>query len=224
MLDQDRRDRHGKILDIGCGPGIYAKDLLTRGWDIWGIDLSPKMIEAAAESIAELSESERDRAHFAVGQVGALPFDPAFFDAVICIGVISYLEDLEHSLSDISRVLKPGGIAILQLSNKISPFEVEISMRRGLKSLVKTWRSSDTNQGEVDRFRCRPYVPRQFDQICGKLGFIVRDRRYYDFRLPLLSQLAPETALTVGRKMEVLNRSHLVGWLGACYLLKLEKA
>jgi SAM-dependent methyltransferase len=223
MLDQDRRDRRGKILDIGCGPGIYATDLLTRGWDVWGIDLSPKMIEAAEESIADLSASDRDRAHFSVGQVGALPFDPIFFDAVICIGVISYLEKLEHSLSDILRVLKPGGTAILQLSNKLSPFEAEVGIRRGLKSLVKMWRNSDPDEKLVERFRCTPYIPRQFDQTCVKLGFTVRDFRYYDFRLPLLTRLMPETALSVGKKMESLSRSLSLGWLGACYLVKLAK-
>lgn len=223
MLEHDRRNRNGRILDIGCGPGIYAKDLLTLGWEIWGIDLSPKMIEAAAESIAGLSEAHRGRAHFSVGQVGALPFDPSFFDAVLCIGVISYLEKLEQSLSDISRVLKPGGSAILQLSNKLSPFEFEVAFKKRIKYLLRHNWNRTAEDRLVEMVRCTPYIPFRFNRICQKLGFTIRDYRYYDFRLPVLTRLSPEVALRVGRKMESFSRSRLLGWLGACYLVKLEK-
>jgi ubiquinone/menaquinone biosynthesis C-methylase UbiE len=223
MLDQDGPKEKGKILDIGCGPGIYAKDLLERGWEVWGIDLSPKMIEVAAQSISDVPEPDRQRAHFSVGQVDALTFDAEFFDAVICIGVLSYVESLENSLSEISRVLKPGGRAVLQLSNKISPFEFEVSLKRWIKNIL----GIDRNLGEEDRLeervRCTPYIPARFRQVCRQMGFILRDHRYYDFRLPVLNRFSPGTALAVGKRMESFGRSSSIGWLGACYIVKLEK-
>jgi len=84
----------GRILDLGCGPGVYTKDLLDRGWQLWGVDIAPKMLK-----VAQGRTEGRPGAGFAVGQTTKLPFASGAFDAVVCIGVLAYVES-EESLFD----------------------------------------------------------------------------------------------------------------------------
>jgi SAM-dependent methyltransferase len=137
--------------------------------------------------------------------------------------VISYVEDVSAALSEIARVLRPGGRAVLQISNKLSPFEYEIRLRRFLASYA----SAGTRDGAEDRLRSsismHAYRPSSFEAHCREFGFQKRDFRYYDFRLPVLGRLLPRVGLTIGKKLDRLSRSTLMGWIGAGYLVSLDK-
>jgi magnesium-protoporphyrin O-methyltransferase len=83
----DLRDR--RILEIGCGSGIYSIEVARRGGYATGIDVSPKMIALAGENAAAAGCAER--CSFLVKDLGAL--DPAeeMYDAVIAIGLFDYI-------------------------------------------------------------------------------------------------------------------------------------
>jgi ubiquinone/menaquinone biosynthesis C-methylase UbiE len=107
MFDKDG----GKVLDIGCGPAVMTDDLLRRGCTVCGIDVSEKMIDLA---LAKMENHDlRQNACFSVGDIENLEFPDGHFDAVICMGVLEYLLDDRPAISEMSRVLKPGGIAII---------------------------------------------------------------------------------------------------------------
>ncbi len=63
-----------KILDVGCGAGVFAGELIRHGYDVWGIDLSEAMIKYARET----SGIQR----FRVGDIESLEFADNTFDAV----------------------------------------------------------------------------------------------------------------------------------------------
>src|SRR5437867_13375097 len=68
MLD----GRVGRVLDIGCGPGLMTETLFERGWEVWGVDfLEPAVAWARAEA---RKASWGDRAHYVVGDAQGLPF------------------------------------------------------------------------------------------------------------------------------------------------------
>src|SRR5438094_6069951 len=98
-----------KILDAGCGPGVMAGKLMERGYAVWGIDFAEPMIRKARE----LCGSDQ----FGVGDVEHIPFPDNTFDVVVSLGVIEYLESDEQALREIRRVLKPGGRAVIAISN-----------------------------------------------------------------------------------------------------------
>lgn len=218
MLDRIPNAK-GKILDIGCGPGIYTRDLLLRGWEVWGMDLSPKMLERAKESISDLPEASR--AHFSTGQMEKLSFEPSFFDAVICIGVLPYVESLSKAVLEVSRVLKPGGHVLFQLSNKLAPIRLESALKKAVKAVLK--RKGDEEDQLRDQFRITHHNPFHFDRLCRESGFDLLDFRFYDYRVPVVATLSPGLALAFGKRLESIGGSKYFGSFGSGYLAMLKK-
>jgi len=107
----------GKVLDVGCGPGVMAPAMIGRGCDFWGVDPSPKMIEICRSRFAE-----NDRIHFLSGDAMGLGLPDDFFDAVLCMGVIDALRDRHRAVREMLRVLKPGGTLIVTFTNFRSPY------------------------------------------------------------------------------------------------------
>lgn len=88
------------VLDVGCGDGRFALWNRARGARIVGIDAAPFFAEAALVSIDLVR-----------GDVRALPFPPATFDAIYSVDVMEHLDGpgLHHYFGEIARVLKPTG-------------------------------------------------------------------------------------------------------------------
>jgi SAM-dependent methyltransferase len=90
------------VIDFGCGTGILIRELLERGYQVVGLDLSLEMLKAHKEVIAFL----------VCGDGCCLPLADAKFDAVFCRGSIHHVPDLKRAFEEIVRVLKPGGYLI----------------------------------------------------------------------------------------------------------------
>jgi ubiquinone/menaquinone biosynthesis C-methylase UbiE/catechol 2,3-dioxygenase-like lactoylglutathione lyase family enzyme len=105
-------DGPGSLLEVGVGSGRLLSALAGRGWDVTGIDAAPRMVELARGRLPD--------AKLEVARAEELPFADASFDAVVAIGVLEYV-DLEESLRQLARVLRPGGRAVLGLLNSSAP-------------------------------------------------------------------------------------------------------
>lgn len=101
---------HGdvRVLNIGIGNGYLEAVLLENGFDTYSLDPSENAVEAMREKLGGPD------GHFRVGSASAMPFDTAFFDFVVMSEVIEHLDDetLGACLSELRRVLKPGGVFI----------------------------------------------------------------------------------------------------------------
>ncbi len=104
----------GKILDIGCGNARNLKPFLEKGFECTGIDSSKELIKLAKNT---------KKAKFLYANAVKLPFPDASFDYVICLAVLHHLKPKNHekALSEIKRVLKPGGKAAIAVWNKLQP-------------------------------------------------------------------------------------------------------
>lgn len=110
--------RGGCLLDVGCGPAVYAPDLTSRGCKVWGVDMAPDVVRRANEIMSHSPYA--DRAHFLIGDIEHLEFPDETFDVVLVMGLFDYLPSDEVALAEIRRVLKPGGVALVSLQNRYS--------------------------------------------------------------------------------------------------------
>lgn len=100
------------ILDAGCGTGHYVARLREQGFDARGMEPAPAMREIATSLNGPEIISD--------GVITALPYEDASFDLVLSIEVFRYLarEDNLQGLSEVMRVLKPGGVAFITFVNR----------------------------------------------------------------------------------------------------------
>ena len=100
-----------RILDAGCGPGFYVAEILEQvGTDgfVVGVDLSEPMLELAKHRVGDAPN-----ARFEQASAAKLPFDDGGFDAVVSVQVLEYVEDVPAALSELRRVLRPGGRLVI---------------------------------------------------------------------------------------------------------------
>jgi ubiquinone/menaquinone biosynthesis C-methylase UbiE len=96
-------------LDVGCGHGRSLLELADRALPgkVVGVDSSELMIEIAARRNRPLIDT--GCAELVHAAVEALPFPDNFFDKGLCVHVVYFWRDVDASLREIARVLKPGG-------------------------------------------------------------------------------------------------------------------
>jgi ubiquinone/menaquinone biosynthesis C-methylase UbiE len=106
----------GDVLDAGMGSGWLCADLDRRGWTVSGIDVSGAMVAGAVSRLPHLEDRLRR------GEITALPYGDASFDAVVATGVLEYVvPELPRALGELMRVLRPGGAAVLSFPNYGAP-------------------------------------------------------------------------------------------------------
>ena len=91
-----------KVLDLCCGQGTLTSALVDQGHNVTGLDFSSEMLDRA--------KSKVPGAILVLGDAQDLPFEDDSFDAVICNFGMMHIPDQPKALSEVARVLKPGGI------------------------------------------------------------------------------------------------------------------
>jgi ubiquinone/menaquinone biosynthesis C-methylase UbiE len=105
------------VLELGCGPGaaIQAMSRLAQGVRVHGVDQSQVMIHQAARRNRGALKSGRVALHH--GLFDNLPFDNASVDKVLAVNVAYFWQDMSQVLAEIARVLRPGGILAIYVTD-----------------------------------------------------------------------------------------------------------
>ena len=93
----------GRLLDLGCGRGEHLAVFAQLGFDVAGVDISPRAPELAEDYHVEVADLERD----------PLPFPPNSFDFVFSKSVIEHMRHPTCLLSSALEALHPGGLAVI---------------------------------------------------------------------------------------------------------------
>ncbi|MHB8893958.1 MAG: class I SAM-dependent methyltransferase [Candidatus Geothermincolia bacterium] len=224
-------DQYGKaVLDVGCGPGEMVIDLLSRGCDVTGVDLSPEMIELAKKNVRDrLPEKNPD---LQVGNIERLPFTAEKFDGIVCAGVIEYLDRDDRALGELNRVLKKDGTLIISVRNRLCPARVfdlifdplkKWSWSRAILNAAKRMAQGKAAQ-PILYFPYRKHSAGQIHSSLRKSGFEIVDHRYFHFYpfFAVFEKIFLAAYVRTGLKMEKLTSSR-IGWLGSGYIVKARK-
>ena len=113
-----------RILDVGGGPGAYLEPLARRGFDPWLCDLSSANVAQAKACATALGLSDVARRVRQSDATNLSPYARASFDAALALGPFYHLLDntaRRRALSEIVRVVKPGGTIVLAVLPRLHP-------------------------------------------------------------------------------------------------------
>jgi ubiquinone/menaquinone biosynthesis C-methylase UbiE len=216
---------HGKVVDVGCGPGAMAQEILQRGCSFWGVDPSQKMIDICR---SRFPASQQIR--FLPGDALELPLPDGFFDAALCMGVLDALRDRRQAVREMLRVLKPGGTLIVTFTNIRSPYAWWKNF--AFYPAVTAWhqfRASLPGSGAKARGMKAPmpralYSARAAHDLLRSEGAEVIQTAgyYYNLFISPLDEILPGTALAMTEKLE---RSAMAkpNWMAAGLIVKARK-
>ena len=145
------------VLDVGCGAGYLCRamaEIVGAAGQVRGIDIAADVI-----TLANIKK-ERDWLSFEVGDAKRMPFPGATFDVVTCIQLLEYLPRFDVALSEIFRVLRPKGRALLVSTDWDSVVWNSDDDSR-MESMMQTWRKHCFD----------PRMPRRMRQYLNTAGF-----------------------------------------------------
>lgn len=149
-----------RALELGCGPGNLWLENIHRigaGWDITLSDLSAGMLDKARATLASV-EAKFD---FKMFGAESIPFDSDRFDAVIANHMLYYVADLDQTLSEIRRVLKPGGRLYASTNGMSHLKEIDdliVGFRAGPQPIASVIQAFSLDNG-------RNYLERHFEAV-----------------------------------------------------------
>jgi len=111
-----------KILDAGCGTGVFTMDYLAAGAEVVGLDISAPMLDVA------IKKASRYPFRVVQGDMLALPFEDESFDKAVSVTALEFIEDARKAVDELFRVTKPGGLVVVATLNSLSPWATR---RRG---------------------------------------------------------------------------------------------
>ncbi|MBN2183808.1 MAG: class I SAM-dependent methyltransferase [Candidatus Krumholzibacteriota bacterium] len=196
------QEKGKKVLDIGCGPGIYTQELLDREDTITSIDIAPGMIKKAREKFTDAIDEKR--VSFTTGEIYDLEGMDGYFDIVMCIGVVSYILEIDKFLGKINSLIKPGGYAIIQISKKHSPKSFDEQFVYPSIQKIKRFVRPGSPSAETGVILTRYRTP-VFDRLCSDSGLTMEKDVHFDYSFPIINILAKRLSLSIARSLESKN-------------------
>jgi SAM-dependent methyltransferase len=173
-----------QALELGCGTGVFLEKVARSGARICGIDLSMDLLDKARGRVAALSDVRLTR-----GDAERMPYPDGRFDAVYGSSILHHLS-LERAMSEVFRVLRPGGEAVFTEPNILNP-QVAVMFHLGLAK--KYWGVSPDEMA-FSRFRA--------ERALRDLGFRDVSVRAFDFLHPAVPPRWIEAVARLGRALE----------------------
>jgi len=185
-----------KVLDVGCGPGLFTEFIIEQGVEGQGVDIDPALVSAAKTRI----DQRGGKGRFLVGRVEQLPYQDRVFDICVANSILEHASDWQATLEEVTRVLKPGGLLVFYTTNRLHPF-----------------------QNEVNGFPFYPWIP---SRLKTPILAIIMKRRpdmvnyttlpaIHWFTYEQLRKFLDRLGYTVSTRLDLVEPSDLKGWKAA---------
>jgi 2-polyprenyl-6-hydroxyphenyl methylase/3-demethylubiquinone-9 3-methyltransferase len=117
------------VLDLACGSGSFALAWAERGAAVVGIDFDRDLLTAGRERWREAHPSPGPLIEpvWVAGDAVLLPLPDGAVDVVFCNSLLEHVPDWRRVLFETSRVLRPGGVAVIYTTNRYCPFQQEVN-------------------------------------------------------------------------------------------------
>jgi SAM-dependent methyltransferase len=119
-------EKGSRVLELGCGAGTYVRYLTGLGHHVVGVDYAFPSLERATAA------DQRRLGRYVAADGYELPFAPACFDLVVCVGVLQALSRPERLIDEIAGVLRPHGLVVVEVLNAFGPGRVSRRLRAAL--------------------------------------------------------------------------------------------
>lgn len=121
LIRRHTRLEAARILDVGCGLGLYVRQFRTLSPDVWGTDIDGEKVAEASRSLPNISCAPAE----------VLPFPDCMFDVLLSHEVLEHVDDDRQAVCEAYRVLRHGGRLVIFAPNRWYPFETHGFFWRG---------------------------------------------------------------------------------------------
>lgn len=128
------------VLDLGCGPGLYAEQLVLRGAKVIGLDGSSAMIRLAKQRLGDAAIVVQHDLRT------PLPLPGESIDAAVCALVLLHLDDRVALLREIRRVLKPAGRLVISTRHPFADWLIHGGNYFTVERVQGKWCGGDVNE------------------------------------------------------------------------------
>jgi SAM-dependent methyltransferase len=211
----------GTAVDLGCGSGYALIMMKLMGFKrVTGIDISDRMLATARELLNKHGLANEVELYKADAQ-NLTMISSGSVDVCIALGLVEYLDDDEHLLREINRILTTGGTAIIQMRNH------ECIRSRTVEKLEKIKRLYHRPTNIIFR---RNHKAGEFAHSARACGFEIKHQVYshfyalYPFNLiPVFRKLLTPFDNFLSKKMERFSENRLARHLASMYIAKIQK-
>jgi 2-polyprenyl-3-methyl-5-hydroxy-6-metoxy-1,4-benzoquinol methylase len=169
-----------KLLDAGCGTGWFSAAAAKRGANVTSMDVGPELLKQV---------SKKCQTECVVGSILEIPFEEATFDVVVSSEVIEHVVDPKKALSELFRVLKPGGTLVLTTPNAFWHWSLSVANAFNIREYqgLENWLGyqelidSLSNLGfNVEQHRGLHLFPFVLKPTHGLLRWLDKHHQFYD--------------------------------------------
>jgi len=160
-----------RILECGCGSATVSRYMVQNGYEATLIDYAKSSIELAKTRFSRKGL----KASFVLGDINKLPFEDDSFDVVFSGGVLEYFENYEIPISEMIRVLRPGGVFAANMVPRKFSIQTIADWQRTLAHTIKALSKRNFN----DVFKSVKLVPKHYNINTATLDDYKNTASYY---------------------------------------------
>jgi len=218
IIKNSELSKNANIADIGCGPGLLAKDLSKMGHKGVGLDSSQNMINTAINIFLKTEDEQKWK--FLVGDAEKTPFEDSEFNIVVASGLIEYMDEDKKLIQELNRITSVNGILIINIVNSWGYATSLNNLTKYLKKIPgvmpilskirRTILSSEYGADDLG-FAPRKHNFWQFKKLCQQNGFNLEDNycNHFTFLPAPFSTLTNPFLSKIESNLDILGKTPL---------------